>query len=235
VFALRSICIAHIVWWYPFRTFYILLYVSQLVTITVTMSSDVTDCVTVWSCHSNPSYKRKINQKENWNENENNQSSLLLTLISQVVALWTTYVGICLFLFYLTTAPCYFHMYTQSAPHIVVEAFLLFFQEYYMYFSLLIGIYSYKYYFVSLHFTNWPIFYSYSNLCLSCNLSQAKIITRMIIIKWLETLIEILEWIAGSAEFYRVLQPLESNKWIKWELLRVITILNTNRVYSNLT
>ena len=32
------------------------------------------------------------------------------------------------------------------------------------------------------------------------------------ITKWLETLMEILEQLAGSVEFYRLLQPLESPK-----------------------
>ena len=44
-----------------FRTFYVLLCVMWL----VTMSSDVTYCMTVWSCHSNPNPSSKNRIKEN--------------------------------------------------------------------------------------------------------------------------------------------------------------------------
>ena len=69
MFALRSTYVGHIIWWHPFRTFYILLYISWL----VIMSSDVTD---VWP-HDLViliivlRIERKIIWKK-WNENENN-------------------------------------------------------------------------------------------------------------------------------------------------------------------
>jgi len=62
-------CVSHVIWYYSSRTFYILSCVMWLVTV----SSDVTCCVTAWSCHSNPNHSsknriKKINQKENKNK-----------------------------------------------------------------------------------------------------------------------------------------------------------------------
>ena len=69
VFVLRSTCIAHIVWHYPFNTFYILLYVLWL----VTMLSDVTD---VWCCDLvTLILVLRIEIKINWKENKNNLES----------------------------------------------------------------------------------------------------------------------------------------------------------------
>jgi len=41
--ALKLICVAHIVWHYLFRIFYVFPYIMWLMTITVTMLSDVTN------------------------------------------------------------------------------------------------------------------------------------------------------------------------------------------------
>jgi len=60
MYALRSTCISHVVWYHPSRIFYILLCVMWL----VTMLSDVTCCVTVWSCHPNPNPSSKNRIKE---------------------------------------------------------------------------------------------------------------------------------------------------------------------------
>jgi len=73
-------CVLHIVWHHPSRTFYILLCVMWL----VTMSSDVTCYVTAWSCHSNPnpSSENRI-KKINWKENRNKKSlSPLLSFLT---------------------------------------------------------------------------------------------------------------------------------------------------------
>ena len=84
----------------------------------------------------------------------------------------------------LSAISCCFLIYDQLVSHIVVEVFSflfsLFTQEYHMYSSLSIGIYSCRYYLVSLCFTNWLISHFYSGICLSCNLSQAKVITNTI-------------------------------------------------------
>jgi len=78
-------------------------------------------------------------------------------------------------------------MYNQSVPYIVVKAFsfffLLFSLKYFIYFLWLISIYNCKYYPVFLYFTNWLNSYSYSSLCLKCNLSQAKVVTITFIFK----------------------------------------------------
>ena len=60
--------------------------------------------------------------------------------------------------------------------------------EQYMYSSWSIGIYSCRYYLISLCFTNWLIPYSCSNLCLSCNQSQAKVI---IILYYLKSTVDL--------------------------------------------
>ena len=81
----------------------------------------------------------------------------------------------------LSAVSCCFLIYNQLVSHIVVKAFsflfLLFTQEYHMYSSLSIGVYSCRYYLVFLYFTNWLISHFYLRICLSCNLSQAKVIT----------------------------------------------------------
>ena len=69
--------------------------------------------------------------------------------------------------------PCVFLIYNQSVSHIVVEASLYFPHSYYMYSSWSLDIYSYKYYPVSLCFTNWSFLSSLLKSYLSCNLSQA--------------------------------------------------------------
>ena len=65
--------------------------------------------------------------------------------ISDIVALWTTCVGVCLTSDSLSTVPCCFLIYDQLASYIVVEASLCFShslsQECYIYSSLLIDIY----------------------------------------------------------------------------------------------
>ena len=78
--------------------------------------------------------------------------------ILQMFASWTTCVRVCFTSDLLSAIPCYFLMYAQLVPYIVVETssfiFLSYTQEHHIYFLLLIGIYSYKYYSVSLCFTN---------------------------------------------------------------------------------
>ena len=74
--ASRSTCVAHVVWYYLSRIFYVLPWIMWLVTIMVTMSSDVTD---VWQCNLVTLTltlvlkikNKKENQKDNKNEKEN--------------------------------------------------------------------------------------------------------------------------------------------------------------------
>ena len=54
-------CVLHVIWHHPSRTFYILPYVMWLVTV----SFDVTCCVTALSCHSNPNPSPKNRIEEN--------------------------------------------------------------------------------------------------------------------------------------------------------------------------
>ena len=60
------------------------------------------------------------------------------------------------------------------------KSFLMFFlflpQGFLMYNPWSLGIYSYRYYIVSLYFTNWLFFHSYSSFYLICNLSQANVV-----------------------------------------------------------
>jgi len=74
-------CISYIVWCHSSRTFYILLCVIWLVTV----SSDVTCCVTAWPCHSNPNPSSKNRIKENKlkrKENKNKNRKILSLLLS---------------------------------------------------------------------------------------------------------------------------------------------------------
>ena len=54
-------CVSYVVWYYSSRIFYIFPYIMWLVTV----SSDVTCCVTAWYCHSNPNSSSKNRIKEN--------------------------------------------------------------------------------------------------------------------------------------------------------------------------
>ena len=79
MFTLRLIYIAHVVWYYPSKTFYIFLYISWL----VTMSSDMTD---IWLYDLVIlilvlRIERKMNwkEKEKWKENENNLESTVFS------------------------------------------------------------------------------------------------------------------------------------------------------------
>jgi len=72
----------------------------------------------------------------------------------QVVVSQTIYVGVILFLSYLFAISCYFLIYDQSVPYVIVEAFSF---SSYCFFKDTICIF---------------IPNSYSSLCLSCNLSQ---------------------------------------------------------------
>ena len=81
--ALRSTCVAHVVWYYLSRTFYLLPYIMWLVTVL----SDVTDVwqrdlVTLTLTLVLKIENEKENQKKNENrkEKENKLSSLFLSL-----------------------------------------------------------------------------------------------------------------------------------------------------------
>ena len=85
--ALRSIYVIHVVWYHPSRIFYILPCILWLVTVTVTVTSNVTD---VWQhdlitlilflSSKNRKLENKLKENKSRNENENKLSPPLSTL-----------------------------------------------------------------------------------------------------------------------------------------------------------
>jgi len=102
----------------------------------------------------------------------------LIPYVSQVVALWTTCVGVISYynslFYYALLYSCIYSVSTlySSGEFLMFSSLLSQGHLIYNLWSLI--IYIYKYSLVFLHFTNWYIFTPYFSLCLSCNLSQAK-------------------------------------------------------------
>ena len=87
MYALRSTCVSHVVWHHPSRTFYLLPCIMWL----VTMSSDVTCCVTAWSCHSNPNSSSKNRIKENKSKRKWKWEIKIEKILSPLLSFLTLY------------------------------------------------------------------------------------------------------------------------------------------------
>ena len=105
----------------------------------------------------------------------------LIPHASQVVTLWTIYVGMILYydllFYYVLLNPHICSVSTSCSGGGSLIFYLLLPQGCFMYNLWLLSIYNYRYFLVSLYFTNWSIPHSYSSLSLSYNLSQAKVVT----------------------------------------------------------